>query len=295
MADATVTASVIIPVYNDPDGVRTTVESVLDQTVDDYEVIIADNGSTDQTRLFGKQYATRDRVKRVVEDDIQGSYAARNAGIEVAEGNLLCFIDADMWVESDWLESIQTRMQDEDIDYLGCNVEIVVENETVFAEYNRQTGFDVRHYIEDRNFAPTCCLVVRRNVIEDVGAFDERLISSGDVEFGKRVARGGYSQVFAEDITMYHPARETLTALLKKEYRISRGRIQRAKYHPDVFECEHSLHPFNFLPVKPTAARDAFRENEVFDSFLQFYIYITLKKITKSVGHTREWLRQGRP
>jgi glycosyltransferase involved in cell wall biosynthesis len=70
MTDSDPTTSVIIPVYNDPEGLETTVESLLGQSADDYEVIIADNGSTDRTRALATEYAARERVRCVVEDDI---------------------------------------------------------------------------------------------------------------------------------------------------------------------------------------------------------------------------------
>ena len=289
MSQEVVRTSVIIPVYNDPEGLRTTVESLLDQTAEDYEIVIADNGSTDETRQVANEFAQDDRVTLVVEDEIQGSYAARNAGIETSKGNILCFIDADMWVDEDWLERVQDRMRDADIDYLGCDVEIVVTNPTPVARYNRQHGFPIEEYIEANQFAPTCCLVTRRGVIEDVGLFDERLISSGDAEFGKRVHDAGYSQYYAPDITMYHPARETLRSFLKKYYRIARGRVQRARYYPELFEMEnHPLNPRNFLPIRPWAVYES--HDGSLREFLIVYTILTAVKITTGVGEAREWL-----
>ncbi len=252
--------SVIIPVYNDPEGLETTVESLLDQTVDDYEILVADNGSTDLTRKLAKAYATRDRVIHVVEDEIQGSYAARNAGIAAARGEILCFIDADMWVDSTWLERVQERIRSDEADYLGCNVEIVVDEETIFAEYNRENGFPVETYIAEENFAPTCCLVVRRSVIDAVGPFDKRLVSSGDAEFGKRVHRAGYEQAFAGDITMYHPARSSLLSLLQKQSRIGRDRSSARPITPSHLRSSatrftRSIFSPSLRPCSPNCAR----------------------------------------
>ncbi len=286
--------SVIIPVYNDPEGLETTVESLLDQTVDDYEILVADNGSTDLTRKLAKAYATRDRVIHVVEDEIQGSYAARNAGIAAARGEILCFIDADMWVDSTWLERVQERIRSDEADYLGCNVEIVVDEETIFAEYNRENGFPVETYIAEENFAPTCCLVVRRSVIDAVGPFDKRLVSSGDAEFGKRVHRAGYEQAFAGDITMYHPARSSLLSLLQKQSRIGRGQVQRATYHPEPFALKrHPVHPFNFLPVPPTVLPELCTDRLLYRCAFMYGISC-LEKYASTLGKTAEWLRQVR-
>jgi len=295
VTDTTVTTSVIIPVYNDPEGLQTTVESLLDQTVDDYEVIIADNGSTDKTRTLAVEYAREyDSVTHVIEDEIQSSYAARNAGIEAARGEILCFIDADMWVESTWLKQVQERMHNGEIDYIGCNVEVVVEDETMFAAYNQRNSFPVGERMARDKFAPTCCLVVRSVVVADVGRFDERLISGGDAEFGLRVSRAGYDQTYAEDITMYHPARSSLRSILKRRYRVARGQIQRARYHPERFQIDrHPLHPRNVLPVRPQAVFDSAGQDA--RAFLQQYAIVYDKKLVTAAGQFREWYWPVRP
>lgn len=285
--DDGVITSVIIPVYNDPEGLRRTVESLLKQTADEYEVIIADNGSTDQTRLFAKQYATRDRVRRVVEDETQSSYAARNAGIDAAKGNILAFVDADMWVENDWVKSVQHRVRNNNIDYMGCHVEIVAESETIWAQYNQAIGFRVRRYIEKKNFAPTCCLVVQRHVIEKVGPFDKRLISSGDLEFGHRVHNAGIQQEFVSDIKMYHPARESFRELAAKKYRIGRGNTQRASYHPGMFNLRHPLNPLQYLPVQPSIILEA-SENEPVHRTCLFFLMAYILKLIQTAGSFHE-------
>lgn len=288
----TVTTSVIIPVYNDPEGLETTVDSLLDQTVEDYEIIIADNASTDCTQAIASAYSNLAEVTHVIEDEVQSSYAARNAGIIASQGEILCFVDADMWVDSTWLEQVQSRMNADDIDYFGCNVEIVIEDETPSAAYNQQNSFhsfSIENAVSERHFAPTCCLVTRKRVIEDVGLFDERLISGGDAEFGRRVHEAGYEQVYAADITMYHPARSSLPSIVKRRYRIARGQVQRARYHPELFQFEiEPLNPRNFLPIKPQVV---YRSHEgTFKQFLIHYTISSADKMAAGFGQAREWL-----
>lgn len=124
-----------------------------------------------------------------------------------AESDVLAFLDADETVDEDWLETALGAMQEQDVDYLGCNVELTCPEDTLVGRYNARTGFPVEEYLEDQNYAPTCALLVRRKVFEDVGPFDARLISGGDREFGDRVHDAGYEQGYAENATVYHPAR----------------------------------------------------------------------------------------
>lgn len=229
--------SVVIPVYNDPSGIRATLTSVTDQTHDQYEVIVVDNGSTDETRSVARR--VRDRhpqlVRLVEERRIQTSYAARNTGIDAANGELIAFLDADETVDRTWIDTVVRHAADSGDDYFGC---AVVDGPrrptTAVGKYNRYAEHTVRQYLAEFRFAPTCCLVVRREVFETVGRFDERLYSSGDKEFGRRVHEAGFRQGFAPEATIYHPARSPL-ALWRKHVRVGRGLEQLRQRYPRRF------------------------------------------------------------
>ncbi len=224
--------------YNDTSGISKTLESVLyllnSSAIS--EILIVDNGSTDNTANVIRNYAENyQKVHLLVEDEIQGSYAARNRGIEHASGDILAFLDADETVDEDWLETALKTMEEQDIDYLGCNVELTCPKDTLVGRYNAQTGFPVKEYLEEENYAPTCALLVRREIFEDVGLFDSRLISGGDREFGERVHKAGYKQGYAEDAIVYHPARTSFESLAKKNFRVGRGFCQKQRYYPDRY------------------------------------------------------------
>jgi glycosyltransferase involved in cell wall biosynthesis len=228
--------STIIPVYNDPRGISQTLGSLVKQDSSSGELLAVDNDSTDETRDAILGYTqTQRNVHLFVEDEIQGSYAARNKGIQHAEGDVLAFLDADETVDDGWLETALQAMQDQNADYLGCNVELTLPENTLVGRYNARTGFPVEQYLETEHYAPTCALLVRREVFEDVGLFDARLISGGDREFGERVYEAGYKQGYAEDATVYHPARTTFESLAKKNFRVGRGFCQKQRYYPERY------------------------------------------------------------
>ncbi|MFW6116618.1 MAG: glycosyltransferase [bacterium] len=228
--------SVIVPVYNDPAGLRDTLVWLVAQDFPEtqFEVIVADNGSTDATRELAAYFATEHpgTVRVVVEDRIRSSYAARNAGIRASSGEVLCFRDADMTVDTDWVSSVARLFVADGPDYVGFRVDIVADRNTLAALYNRMTGFPVERYIREDAFAPTCCLAVRREVIDRVGCFDHRLVSSGDKEFGNRVKGAGFHLDYEPGIVMRHPARATMSLLLRKSYRIGKGQRRLSVLHP---------------------------------------------------------------
>lgn len=227
---------VIVPVYNDPDGIQLTLNSLSAQTAASCRVVVVDNGSTDETRdVAESQIRDEDEVELIVESEIQGSYAARIAGIKHSERDILGFIDADETVDDDWLETALKAMDEQDVDYLGCNVKLTLPEDTLVGRYNVRTGFPVKQYLENENYAPTCALLVRREVFEHVGLFDARLISGGDREFGERVHEAGYDQGYAEGAVVYHPARTRFESLAKKNFRVGRGFCQKQRYYPERY------------------------------------------------------------
>ncbi|WP_222917898.1 glycosyltransferase [Natrinema sp. SYSU A 869] len=231
--------SIIIPVYNDPEGIRATLSSLIGQTVSSerFEILPVDNGSTDHTRTVVEEIEQRnEQVRSATEDEISGSYAARNEGIKESTGDVCVFIDADMTVPDGWLESALRTFQSTNTDYMGCSVELILPDDpTVAARYDRHTGFPVEQYLEHQQFTPTCCLVTRRDVFETVGLFDHRLVSGGDKEFGNRVHEAGYDMHYAENVTIYHPTRNSIPELINKDRRVGRGLCQLQRYHPDRY------------------------------------------------------------
>lgn len=247
--------SVIVPVRNDARGLATTVASLMRQEgARAYEVVVVDNGSTDETPRVAERLREVHGERVVVgrEVAVRTSYAARNEGIRLAGGRILCFVDADMWAPPDYLARVAEAFEG-GADYLGCRVEIVPEPPTLAAWYNRAVGFPVREYLERLHFAPTCAMCVRREVVDAVGVFDARLESGGDLEFGQRVHAAGYRQVYGGEIVLRHPARASWGALLVKQRRLARGAAQLAHYHPTRFGHigRSFLSPRHYLPSRP--------------------------------------------
>ena len=135
--------SVIIPVYNDPIGLEATLTSLIAQeTIEPFEIIVADNGSTDNTQQVAKEFINRspNLVKLIIEDEQQGSYAARNKAIQKAQGHFLLFIDADMVASPKYLAKIVSAFQENDADYIGCKVDVITDKKTLAAKYNQLGG-----------------------------------------------------------------------------------------------------------------------------------------------------------
>lgn len=109
--------SVIIPVYNAEKTLRRCVESILAQTFTNFELLLINDGSRDQSGEICDSYALQDKRLRVFHQSNRGVALARNAGLEHATGKYICFVDADDWVEPPYLESflVDELKQDESL------------------------------------------------------------------------------------------------------------------------------------------------------------------------------------
>jgi glycosyltransferase involved in cell wall biosynthesis len=220
--------SIIIPTYNDPDGIDQTLHSLTRQTYSRYEILPVDNNSTDDTPQVIEKWAARypNLIRPLIEQSVQSSYAARNTGIEAAAGDLLVFIDADMTASPTWLQHIHAAVDETAADYLGYEIEVYIPDgeESLWGYYDQAMGLPARYFYEEKQFVPTACLAVRANIFDKVGPFDATLASGGDKEFGQRVfSHPDLTTAFADEIVVRHPARTTFAAHYKKAVRIGRG------------------------------------------------------------------------
>lgn len=287
-----VEVSVVIPVYNDPNGIRITLDSLITQSypVEKYEILVVDNGSTDTTQKIIQEFTdTYDYIRSLVENEIQGSYAARNHGIRHANGSIIAFLDADVSVDHKWLE-LGVQHLFENVDYLACDVELYsMTEETLVGKFNKLWGFQVERYFNRRHFGPTCGLFVRASVFDDVGLFDERLVSGGDGEFGSRVYQAGKKQRFTTDTVIYHPTRSSLRSLIKKRFRVGQGIYQRKRYYTTRYG-EPSISLTDILPMRPWILKERCSDWEGLRNYekIAFYLISYLLKISQTMGKVRE-------
>lgn len=113
--------SVIIPVYNAERYIRTCLCSIQNQNYKDFEAIIVDDGSTDQSGKICDDYAQRDKRFKVIHKSNGGSASARNVALKNVEGDYIAFVDADDYVHPDYLKVMLDVSVKNDADIVQCN------------------------------------------------------------------------------------------------------------------------------------------------------------------------------
>ena len=127
--------SVIVPIYNVEDYLDRCVDSIINQTYKNLEIILVDDGSPDNCPKMCDDYAKIDNRIKVVHKENGGLSDARNAGMKVATGEYVSFIDSDDYVSLDFYETLLQTMIDNDSDIVECGVVKFYENGK-FDEYS---------------------------------------------------------------------------------------------------------------------------------------------------------------
>ena len=108
--------SIIIPVYKVEPYLRKCLDSVVQQTYRNLEIILVDDGSPDSCGAICDEYATKDERITVIHQENKGLSAARNAGLDIATGDYIQFVDSDDWIEPDALATVLSIAEDHHVD-----------------------------------------------------------------------------------------------------------------------------------------------------------------------------------
>jgi glucosyl-dolichyl phosphate glucuronosyltransferase len=204
-----------------------------EDAVDLYEVVVVDDGSTDDSAAVVARVAdARPQVSvRFVRNRRHGVNAARNAGISVAAGQLLCFVDDDTEAWPGWLRAVVKGSEDHlDVEVFAGRLILRYEGLPPRICGREPLGggeLDLGDADVDTEFAKGANLVVRRRVFGLVGAFDERLPIYGDeTEWVDRYRRSGGRIVYLADAWLWHrrtAASLRVASLLAHSFRFGRG------------------------------------------------------------------------
>lgn len=165
--------SVIVPVYNVEKYLRRCVDSILSQTYREMEVLLVDDGATDQSGSICDAYAAQDPRVRVIHKKNGGLSDARNAGMEASAGKYLCFIDSDDFIHQRMLEVLHNLALREDADVAVCGICDCYEgSQTNQSKEIREivcTGVEALKLTLEGNDLPgsVCSKLIRRELVSD--------------------------------------------------------------------------------------------------------------------------------
>jgi glycosyltransferase involved in cell wall biosynthesis len=192
--------SVVIPVFNGERFLREAVQSVLTQQYSPVEIIIVDDGSTDGTATVARSLP---ETVRYLHQTNKGPAAARNRGIEHAQGSLIAFADADdLWPAAKLELQLPYLIRDSTIEIVMGRVQQVLLSGSV----NGQTQAEE---VGEPAFSVNLgCTVIRKSVFERAGLFDETMRYSEDVDWFMRAREGGVAIMTIDAVTLFYRQHE---------------------------------------------------------------------------------------
>ncbi|MGF1496384.1 MAG: glycosyltransferase family 2 protein [Elainellaceae cyanobacterium] len=200
--------SVVIPAYNAMPYLPQTVDSVLQQSFTDFEVLIVDDGSSDNTANWVAQI-TDPRVRLICQSN-QGAGAARNTGVKNAQGDYIAFLDADdFWEPTKLAKQVQRLDQQPKVGLVHTWITLANPDGSL-SDRTMQTNGEGHIWNQVVVYNPLKCgstAMVRRQCFEELGYFDQSLKYSEDWDMWIRIARKYAFSVIHEPLTNYriHP------------------------------------------------------------------------------------------
>ena len=138
--------SVLVPVYNTEKYIKKCIDSIKSQTITDWELILVDDGSTDDSGKICDEYAKQDEKITVYHKKNEGISATREFAVKHANGTYIQFVDSDDWIDADMLERMYGAAQAKNLDVVGCNF---IEEYTSKSVRNRRYYVDKEPFLRD--------------------------------------------------------------------------------------------------------------------------------------------------
>lgn len=207
--------SVIIPVFNGADTIASCLQSVFQSDCSDFEVIVVDDGSTDDTMKHVIDFNCR----IVALETNHGPAEARNHGARKAKGDILFFLDADITIESNTLtEIILTFHERKNLGGLFCSYQKNTPVQNFISKYKNI----LHHYTHQisREEAVTFCSgfgAIKRDVFLSLGGFDPNVRFLEDIELGYRLHRAGHSILLKKNVQLTHHKHYSFRDLIRSD------------------------------------------------------------------------------
>jgi glycosyltransferase involved in cell wall biosynthesis len=223
--------SVVIPLYNEEEGIKTLLDSLAAQAFSDFEIIVVDDCSKDNSYNIAKSYKSKKiRVLRNIKN--AGPAKTRNRGIKEAGTGIIAFIDSDAWAEKNWLKTIYGKFKDKNVKVIMGKISI--PKSTYLGDCISQLGFPgganisfekmwhVKNGLTDH--ITSCNFAIRKEIIKKYGDFDESFPLPGgeDPELSFRLSKKGVPINYFPGVKVWH---KPMTSFKKwARWQITRGR-----------------------------------------------------------------------
>ncbi len=241
-------ASVIVVCWNSADVLGHCLEQLQAQDYANYEVVVVDDGSQDDTLQVAERASTHGELTIVRSPRNRGCPHARNLGLAHATGEIVAFIDADGFAAPSWLRHLVAAFAaDETIGgvastvFFAANPLVIngaggtVNRQGWAADLSMNESYERAELASEALYPMGCGMAVRRSAVERVGPFDDRMLNYyDDVDYGMRLWRAGYRVIVAEEAWVDHDFGHSGGSSTRKQLLCERHRIRVVLKHASL-------------------------------------------------------------
>ncbi|QPJ84751.1 glycosyltransferase family 2 protein [Sarcina sp. JB2] len=211
--------SIIIPTYNREKLIQRSIDSVLNQTYKNIEIIIVDDNSTDNTYKVIKSYMEKYSFIKYIKHSVnKGACVARNTGIKVAKGYYIAFLDSDdEWTENKLEKSTLIFEKEKSIGIVYSNM-YLIDCKTGKSKIHKSKKYRDNYYglLCENIIGSTSLIIVKKEIFDDVGMFKEGLVSCQDWDFYINVAQKHKIAKIDEPLLKYYIHSESISGNMER-------------------------------------------------------------------------------
>lgn len=274
-----VKVSIVIPVYNVEKYLRECLDSILNQTLKEFEVILVDDGSPDNSGIICDEYANRDSRFKVIHKINAGVSAARNTGLKEAKGKWVTFIDSDDFVEKTFLENLyQPITEGLKVDFVqgGCVNYKNGEVESIEQQYDYFYSTDSEALLNRFRGLAVSKLLKTNIIAENNIVFDEKMRIAEDMVFTLDYIKHVSSYVFVPEIGYYYRRDNVSSATKSKRFLTYDEELHRFKH---IYNSIEQYKNHNRLKEEQCA----FRYSQCSKILMQTYFSLYRAKTEKTI------------
>lgn len=218
--------SVIIPAFNCENFISKCIESILEQTYKNLQIIIVNDGSSDNTKNICENFEKNNSNIILINKENEGPAIARKTGLEKADGYYISFIDSDDYIDKNFYEKLVTSLETSNADIVECGYNIVNGNMQLIKEYKMKQQIIegqrncIKHYVEKKNTTNYLWNKLYKNILFNNVEFQK--LFAGEDAYVLLQLFGNAKKVVVIPENMYYYV-QTTTSLCRKPYNLRRN------------------------------------------------------------------------
>ncbi|MDQ0198774.1 glycosyltransferase family 2 protein [Neobacillus ginsengisoli] len=221
--------SIIVPVYKIEHYIHKCVDSILAQSFKDFELILINDGSPDDSGKICNEYSVKDSRIKVIHKKNGGVSSARNAGIDLATGEYILFVDSDDWIEKDALDTLinQLKLEKSDSIIFGSVKDLYTEQKLIKSELNgvhkkvninvSDLGSNFVYLFNTVGLLASWMYLFKAKIIKDHKLyFNESLVLYEDFDFNLRFLKNSINLTFIPNVLYHYNMSTSINQLAKR-------------------------------------------------------------------------------